>query len=411
MNPGCFRRSAAIATAETREIRDHACPNSGWDSFRLLLKTVGYVELLGINACTDATDFLEHANCTSPIILKTQELSYAFPAGFAMSLRHLGCLIGITCAVTCVVLLAGCNTLGSLGFPTGTNGNRILQPAKAIANRPSQGLLLEKELAHEPLPIYIVQIGDSILIEPVDFNTALRLPGDQIVTPDGTVSLGEFGRLLVVNKTIEQIEMEAQQQIDLQAQQNIRDAFANERLNRSRDEADLVDEFSTERQSPRNDEDAVLLERRLAEAREANRISVKLVSWDSKKIYVLGEVNTPGSFQYKGNENVLDGIIEAGGLTTRANHHEIIVARPTSCGSCKMVMKVCYDQIVQLGDATTNYQLRPGDRIFVPSLTFCDDLKQTFLGNRYSHCPRCSQCPTPCELPEGCEPTDHVHSF
>ena len=29
-------------------------------------------------------------------------------------------------------------------------------------------------------------------------------------------------------------------------------------------------------------------------------------------------------------------------------------------------MRVCYQQIVQLGDASTNYQLQPGDRVFVP---------------------------------------------
>ena len=28
---------------------------------------------------------------------------------------------------------------------------------------------------------------------------------------------------------------------------------------------------------------------------------------------------------------------------------------------------VCYQQITQLGDTTTNYQLQPGDRVFVPS--------------------------------------------
>jgi len=114
-------------------------------------------------------------------------------------------------------------------------------------------------------------------------------------------------------------------------------------------------------------------ERRLDEKLKQNRISVRLTNWDSKKIYVLGVVNSPGSFLFKGNETVLDAIIEAGGMGNKANRHNIIVSRPSSCGDCRTVMKVCYDQIVQLGDASTNYQLMPGDRVFVPSLTFMDE--------------------------------------
>ncbi|HEY2909918.1 MAG TPA: hypothetical protein VGI99_06715, partial [Gemmataceae bacterium] len=33
---------------------------------------------------------------------------------------------------------------------------------------------------------------------------------------------------------------------------------------------------------------------------------------------------------------------------------------------CRIVYPVCYTNIVQLGDTTTNYQIQPGDRIYVP---------------------------------------------
>jgi polysaccharide export outer membrane protein len=322
-------------------------------------------------------------------------------------------------ATLALVFSNGCNTLSALGLPTGSNANRILKPAKSIANHPSQPLLQSKELATAPLSVYVVEIGDSILIEPVKFDTTIRLPGDQIVQPDGMVSLGQFGRLLVANKTIEQIESEAQQVIDLQTRQEMQTKFDEERreqirqrrLQEAKEAEEEAQELPTEGESdlefplenPDDSEEMFLFERRVAEAIKQNKISARLVSWDSKKIYVLGEVNSPGFFPFIGNENVLDGIIEAGGLTSRANHHEIIVARPTTCGGCREVMKVCYDQIVQLGDSSTNYQLRPGDRIFVPSLTFCDDLKQTLAGDRYTPCPRCSSCPETCNLPQGCE--------
>lgn len=143
-------------------------------------------------------------------------------------------------------------------------------------------------------------------------------------------------------------------------------------------------------------------ERQLDEKLLQNQVSVRLTNWESKKIYVLGDVNSPGSFLYIGNETVLDAIIEAGGLGTRANHHNI-VSRPSRCGECRTIMKVCYDQIVQLGDASTNYQLMPGDRVFVPSMTFMDDLKQTFHPFRNEQCPRCAGCDKACNLPSGCQ--------
>ena len=70
------------------------------------------------------------------------------------------------------------------------------------------------------MSITMVQIGDSTLIEPVNFNIALRLQADSVVATGGTVSSGEFGRLFVDNKTIEQRDLETQQQIDLQAEKN-----------------------------------------------------------------------------------------------------------------------------------------------------------------------------------------------
>jgi len=35
---------------------------------------------------------------------------------------------------------------------------------------------------------------------------------------------------------------------------------------------------------------------------------------------------------------------------------------------------VCYSDIVQLADTTTNYQLMPGDRLFVPGRGFFEDI-------------------------------------
>jgi len=317
-------------------------------------------------------------------------------------------LVAVVSMWTCC--LSGCSTLASLGLPFGGSNNEILGSAKQISQSPGQSLLLPKELAKQPLEIYLLEIGDTILVEPVKFDASIRLPGDQIIKPDGRITLGEFGPYLAVGKSLEQAQLEIQSIIDGQLRLQLLEQFQLEKtqsglgdeseslessIPNSTESEPQVEQVDLERQQE--------LQRRIDESLLQNRVSVRLVNWDSQRIYVLGEVNSPGSFNYLGNETVLDGIIEAGGLSAKANRHQIIVARPTNCSSCRVVMQVCYDQIVQLGDASTNYQLRPGDRVFVPSLTFCDDLKNSLGWGSNDRCPRCAECPRGCDLPGGCE--------
>src|SRR5205807_8304037 len=136
-----------------------------------------------------------------------------------------------------------------------------------------------------------------------------------------------------------------------------------------------------------------------AKTPNAGPINVRLVGRNSKVYYVLGQVNAPGSFPLQGRETVLDGIVAAGGLNARASRNNIILSRPTTPEGCRIVLPVCYRQIVQLGDTTTNYQLQPGDRIYVPAMTFWEGIfgedKETKKG--------CSPCKGPqTACPWGC---------
>ena len=311
-----------------------------------------------------------------------------------------------------VTFATGCNTLSSFGLG-GSTQNKILDPAKEISQAPSRSIQAPTESTKAPLDVYIIDIGDTILIEATDFDATVQLAGDQVVKPDGYISLGESGRLLVTNKTIDQIEAEAQMQVDQHVRRELEVEYE---LNRRQRQAERERERANSRKSGETDDDDTDLElgtpdeeeqrlalgRAINEARLKNTISARLVNWDSKRIYVLGEVNSPGSFVFLGSETVLDAILEAGGLNKNANQHQIIISRPSDCNSCREVMHVCYDQIVQLGDTSTNYQLQPGDRVFVPTLTFCDDLKRSLGLEKNDRCPRCADCPRGCNLPEGC---------
>jgi polysaccharide export outer membrane protein len=189
------------------------------------------------------------------------------------------------------------------------------------------------------------------------------MPGDQTVQADGTIDLGPCGRLQVFGQTLDQIEAAAQKRITAYIQAS---APVAERSDRKP---------------------------------EADRIRVRLVEPASKRYYVTGEVNGPGSYQLVGHETVLDAIIEAGGLTDRANRHGIVLSRPTApCGQPD-VLPICYRHIVQLGDTSTNYQIQPGDRIFVSSLTFWQELGQTLCPGAGETCPQCSGPHASCMMP------------
>jgi hypothetical protein len=116
------------------------------------------------------------------------------------------------------------------------------------------------------------------------------------------------------------------------------------------------------------------------------------------RFYVLGEVNSPGSYPLVGHETVLDGILAGGGLTSAAAPCKILLARPTAPPSCRVTLPICYHEITQLGDTTTNYQLQPGDRIYVASLSWCEELRFWKSGHT---CERCQRCQVPCADPAG----------
>lgn len=214
------------------------------------------------------------------------------------------------------IVLTGC----SVGDAFGLSAPRykLLPEAEQFRNGAVPPPALPRELAKSPMAEYIVEPGDVLLVQPVDFDSPVRLPADQPVLPDGVIELGEYGRPTVAGKTVPVIEAEVRQ------------------LVKAKEKKDVP-------------------------------LTVRLIGRQSKVFYVLGEVNAPGSFPLSGRETVLDGLMAAGGLTRAAAERKIILVRPTHPEGCREVMPVCYPQIVQLGDSSTNFQLRPGDRIFVPS--------------------------------------------
>jgi polysaccharide export outer membrane protein len=239
-------------------------------------------------------------------------------------------------------LSSGCSNL--LGM--NRSGNRLTDNAKALRSAYPEQLALPRELDKRIAMPYVVEPGDVLLVQPANLDSPVRLPGDQTVLPDGTIQLGRYGQIIVAGKTIPQIEADLRAQIQ-------------------------------------------------AQEKEAGPITVRLVTRVSKVYYVLGEVNAPGAFPLQGRETVLDAILAAGGLNDRASRKFITLSRPTPPDGCRVVLPICYNDIVQIGDTATNYQIANGDRIFVPTRGH-DDC------GRNKVCPPCHRPQTPCPPPEGC---------
>ena len=272
-----------------------------------------------------------------------------------------------TTIAAALLLALGCRSGGDLI----ANPHVTTEPAAFVAASMPVMPALPRELQKAPVVPVFVQPGDVLLLEPTDLDAPPRVPADQTVLPDGTIDLGVYGRPVVAGLTPEQIEMVIRAAV-LELEPDLFEL--PEGAEKDLEGAELHAERERLRRGP---------------------INVRLMADESAVFYALGEVSAPGSYPLIGRETVLDALLQAGGLTDRADRCEIIVARPTAPGECRVVLRVCYDRLVQLGDATTNYQVMPGDRIHVASKRFCDSLCFWKKGCEYCCDTGSCPCPTP----------------
>jgi len=146
-----------------------------------------------------------------------------------------------------------------------------------------------------------------------------QVAGEHLVGPDGTINLGTYGNVYVTGMTL----AEAKEAIESQ-----------------------LDKFL-----------------------DAPLVSVDVFSYNSKVYYVItegaGQGDNVARFPVTGNETVLDAIAQINGLS-KLSSKEIWIARPAPSGiGCDQVLPVDIDAIMRGGATATNYQLLPGDRVFI----------------------------------------------
>jgi polysaccharide export outer membrane protein len=239
---------------------------------------------------------------------------------------------------------------GSIGDePSGTvatpNGNAALpqprrlqpMPALAYAGTPvpmdhGPQAYVPREFEKQSLPPYVVEPPDMLLIQA---STAVTLnlqiiEGQHLVAPDGTVNLGIYGKIYVAGMTVEQVT----DAVAIRLKEKVTG------LNLS------IEQIKSE-------------------------LQVDVLSYNSKYFYVITDGGGYGQqvypFLITGNETVLDALAKVNGLPAVASKKKVWLARATRAGQPPKIMPVDWRGITQCGESATNYQVFPGDRIYVDS--------------------------------------------
>jgi polysaccharide export outer membrane protein len=160
-------------------------------------------------------------------------------------------------------------------------------------------------------PQVSVQLSQSAAMQPIT--------GEHLVAPDGTVNLGSYGSVYVAGLTLE--------------------------------------------------EGTRAVNQHLTEFLDNPQVSMSVFAYNSKVYYVVTEGaglgDTLARFPITGNETVLDALTQVNGLS-RVSSKRIWIARPMPGGAgCDAILPVNWKEITASGATASNYQVLPGDRIFI----------------------------------------------
>jgi polysaccharide biosynthesis/export protein len=145
--------------------------------------------------------------------------------------------------------------------------------------------------------------------------------GDYIVAMDGTINLRAYGVVHVSGKTVPEIK--------------------------------------------------VAVQKHLSQFYDSPEVAVDVLGYNSKVFYVItdgaGAGDSVRRIPITGNETVLDAVASVGGIS-QLSSKTLWVARPAPGGyGCEQILPVDYEAITQGGETATNYQILPGDRVFISS--------------------------------------------
>ncbi|MDA1177836.1 MAG: polysaccharide biosynthesis/export family protein [Planctomycetota bacterium] len=326
-----------------------------------------------------------------------------------MKSRTLADVVGVWCwraiAYGGMAALCGCTTLSTQVLPwqeeelsmvphEGTlvpdeNGNLVapLRPPAELAKvslpeyrlEPPDVLILNATRLVPKSP-YFLQTLDILQIQALPTPAEAPIAGSFQIEPTGMVNLGPtYGAVRVVDLTPAEAQAAIAKQLDRQipnAQVSVsilqlsgQEQIANEHLVGPDGTVTLGSYGSVYVAGMTKAEAKAAIEQYLAKFLDRPEVSLDVFAYNSKAFYVVREGAGFGDSVTRqpitGNDTVLDAIASVGGLD-RVASRRMWIARPTHPGAgCDQILPIDWDSMVQGGSAATNYQLLPGDRLFI----------------------------------------------
>ncbi len=238
-----------------------------------------------------------------------------------------------------------------------------------------------------PKPPYRIEPLDALLIQASGTLDVLGpVSGIYGVDPEGNVNLGlGYGTVKVVGLTLE----EAQKAILKQLQARAKDARVNVALSQARGMQQIRGEHVVRPDGTVGlglygsafvggmtlEQAKYAIEQQLSHFLERPEISLDVYAYNSKYYYIVLDGGGYGQqiirFPVTGKETVLDAISQIYGLPAVSSTRRVWVARPNGGDPCQeQVLPVDWQALTRCGSPATNYQLMPGDRVFVQSDAF-----------------------------------------
>jgi polysaccharide biosynthesis/export protein len=261
--------------------------------------------------------------------------------------------------------------------------NKVTMPNYVIE---APDILLVDALRVVPKPPYKVDTLDALLITATNTLPTEPISGLYVVDPDGTVNLGlSYGTAKVIGLTIAQ----AKEEILRILKAKLRDPEVNVSLGYTRGQQMIRGDHLVRPDGSISlglygsvrvtgltlPEAKAAIEAQLSQFLEKPEVAVDVFAYNSKVFYVIfdggGNGQTVARLPVTGNETVLDAVANLNGLSPVGDKRRIWIARPApACNACDQVLPVDWVGIVTRGETATNYQLLPGDRVYVQADPF-----------------------------------------
>lgn len=279
---------------------------------------------------------------------------------------------------------ASCSQCASAGCPQDTPIPRELRMTAMPTYRiePSDILIIQT-MNLVPKPPYRVQPLDGLIIQAKGTEKERDIWGLYPIEPGGTVNLGlEYGTVQVAGLTIEEAQKAVQEhlgkilrmvtvQVSL-GQSRARQQVQGDHLVRQDGTIGVGLYGSVYIAGMTIDEAKKAIEDHLSQFFRQPEISLDVFAYNSKWYYLImdraGWGQTVYRFPITGRDTVLDALSNFGGTGFMSSKRHLWLARPNGQDPKQMqIFPVNWPALAKGGSPATNYQLFPGDRIYVQS--------------------------------------------